>query len=40
MAESVYVAPMLLQATTNVSRILGYRPGLAGAGKGKAAAAR
>lgn len=35
MAEQVYVAP-LLEATTNVSRILGYRPNLSGA-KAKAA---
>ena len=37
MAEQVYVAP-LLEATTNVSRILGYRPNLSGA-KAKAAVA-
>lgn len=37
MAEQVYVAP-LLEATTNVSRILGYRPNLPGA-KAKAAVA-
>ena len=39
MAETVYVAP-LLEATTNVSRILGYRPQSSDAGKRKAAAAR
>jgi DNA-binding IclR family transcriptional regulator len=37
MAETAYVAP-LLEATGNVSRILGYRPNLSGAGKAKAAA--
>ncbi len=39
MAETVYVAP-LLEATSNVSRILGYRPNLSGGAKTKAAAAR
>jgi DNA-binding IclR family transcriptional regulator len=38
MAETVYVAP-LLEATASVSRILGYRPNVSGAGKAKAAAA-